>query len=94
LAAKGVLIPDGFAVTATAYRYFLSFNRLEEILKSLMQELDRKDFSNLDEIGVKARKLIMEGHLPADLELAVVNAYDDLFDNDDREVAVRSSATA
>jgi len=95
LTAKGVLVPDGFAVTAAANRYFLSFNGLNDPLQKLMDELDRTNFSNLKETGAKARKLIMGGTLPDDLQAAIMNAYDDLADDEpDLPVAVRSSATA
>jgi len=35
LTPKGVLTPGGFAVTAAAYRYFLSYNKLDSQLKLL-----------------------------------------------------------
>ena len=94
LTSKGLLIPDGFSITASAFRYFISFNKLEKELQKLMNSLDRKDFSNLNKTGAKARKLLMAGEIPADLRMAITDAYDYLFDNSDQPVAVRSSATA
>jgi pyruvate,water dikinase len=94
LTKQGLLIPDGFSITSAAYKYFVSFNKLEEKLQKLMDELDRKEFSNLTKIGAQARKLILGGLMPADLKMAIINAYDYLFDNVEQEVAVRSSATA
>lgn len=94
LAPKGILVPDGFAVTAEAYRYFLSVNHLQEPLKKLMQELDRKEFTNLAEIGRKARALILNAQIPNELQLAIIDEYDYVFNFMDKAVAVRSSATA
>ncbi|GAB2984124.1 phosphoenolpyruvate synthase [Mucilaginibacter puniceus] len=94
LTNKGLLIPDGFSITSTAYKYFISFNKLEDKLQNLMDGLDRKDFSNLTKTGTMARAHIMNGLMPADLKMAVIDAYDYLFDNMEQEVAVRSSATA
>lgn len=94
LTNRGLLIPDGFSITSAAYKYFVSFNKLEEKLQKLMDELDRKDFANLTNIGAQARKLILGGSMPADLKIAIIDAYDYLFDNVEQEVAVRSSATA
>ncbi|MGZ3763222.1 MAG: phosphoenolpyruvate synthase [Mucilaginibacter sp.] len=94
LTAKGLLIPDGFSITAAAYRYFINFNHLEEPLQKLMKNLNRENYSNLAETGAKARKLIQDGQIPNDLRITIIDAYDYLFDNDDQPVAVRSSATA
>ncbi|MCJ8208342.1 phosphoenolpyruvate synthase [Mucilaginibacter sp. RS28] len=94
LRPKGVLVSDGFAITADAYRYFISANKLEKQLQALMQELDRENFSNLAATGEKARGLIMAGKMPADLGMAITDAYDYLFEQADQGVAVRSSATA
>ncbi|MBS1532932.1 MAG: phosphoenolpyruvate synthase [Bacteroidetes bacterium] len=94
LTAKGLLVPNGFAITASAYRYFIDSNGLRDKLAQLMRDLNRADFSNLSETGAAARKLILNGHIPTDLSFAITDAYDYLFDNDDQQVAVRSSATA
>ncbi|MGZ3755527.1 MAG: phosphoenolpyruvate synthase [Mucilaginibacter sp.] len=94
LTTSGIVVPNGFSVTAAAYRYFISFNGLEHELQKLMQDLNRIDFSNLEKIGAKARKLIMNGSLPGDLLISIIDAYDYLFDQADQAVAVRSSATA
>ncbi|ASU34766.1 phosphoenolpyruvate synthase [Mucilaginibacter xinganensis] len=94
LIPKGVLIPNGFAITSAAYRYFISFNKLEEKLNDLMKELDRDTYFNLSKIGFKARELMFQGVVPNDLRLAIIDAYDYLFEFKDPAVAVRSSATA
>lgn len=94
LAAKGALVPDGFAVTASAFRYVVFVNHLALPLQQLMKQLDRKNFSNLSIIGAAARKLFMDAVFPPDLRMAITDAYDYLFENSDQAVAVRSSATA
>ncbi len=94
LTLKGLLIPNGFAITASAFRYFISFNNLGKALQKLMIDLDKKDFSNLTETGAQARKLMMSGQIPNNLQIAITDAYDYLFDYSEQHVAVRSSATA
>jgi pyruvate, water dikinase len=94
LTNRGLQIPDGFSITSSAYKHFIGLNHLEEKLQKLMDELDRQDFSNLTKIGAQARKLILDGSMPADLKMCIIDAYDYLFDNAEQEVAVRSSATA
>ncbi|MCC8425486.1 phosphoenolpyruvate synthase [Mucilaginibacter sp. UR6-11] len=94
LTAKGILIPNGFAVTVAGFRYFIEHNQLEDELRKLMAELDRENFSNLSKTGAKARKLILDGVMPGDLKMAIIDAYDYLFEQTEPAVAVRSSATA
>lgn len=94
LSAKGILIPNGFAVTAAAFRYFIAHNALEEKLSKLMKGLDRAKFSNLSKTGAKARQLILDAVMPTDLQMTIIDAYDYLFEQREPAVAVRSSATA
>jgi len=39
LSSKGINIPDGFAVTANAYKYFINSNNLNEPIKKFFQIL-------------------------------------------------------
>jgi len=94
LASKGIQVPDGFSVTVTAFRYYLFYNKLDEPLAKLMTDLDRTGFLNLDEISLKARKLILNADMPDDLRMSITDSYDYLFGIPEQNVAVRSSATA
>lgn len=94
LSAKEIKVPNGFATTATAYWEFLKSNRLEDPLQRLMQELDKKEYANLKEIGAKARNLLLNAALPKHVTDAVLDTYREVFGKDDAGVAVRSSATA
>lgn len=94
LTTKGILVPDGFSITATAYRHFISFNDLEDKIKEHMHDLNETNFCNLSKVGSKIRKVILNGEMPNDLRIAIIDAYDYLFDKTEQEVAVRSSATA
>lgn len=94
LSAKGIPVPDGFATTAFAFEQFLTANSLQPQLYGLMQELDRTTYSNLKELGEKARRLLLSAEIPKDLQLAIVTGYKELCGADFLEVAVRSSATA
>lgn len=94
LSSKGIKVPNGFATTAHSFWYFLDYNSIRQPLQQLMQQLDKKDFTNLKEIGSNARKLIMDVWLPDELEDEIASAYKELSGENDIEVAVRSSATA
>ncbi len=96
LSPKGVNIPDGFAVTAEAYKYFISFNDLEEQIKEILKDLDKLDVTDLKKRGKKIRDLILKAKMPRDLEKAIIDAYKALEDKygANVDVAIRSSATA
>ncbi len=96
LVPKGVNIPDGFAITAEAYRHFLKETGLDEEIKKILSDLDTKDIHNLQKRGEKVRKAILKADLPKDLKEKIGEAYKKLEEKygKDRDVAVRSSATA
>ena len=47
LIPKGVSIPDGYAVTATAYRYLLKTAGILDKMKKILSDLDTHDLVNL-----------------------------------------------
>jgi pyruvate,water dikinase len=96
LTPKGVKVPNGFATTAHAYRYFIESAGLEAKLRELFADLDVADVNNLRQIGKQARALILDTPFPRDLQAAIAQAYDRLCEmyGDRTDVAVRSSATA
>ena len=59
-----------------------------------MQQLDRTTYSNLKEIGSKARALILAAAMPEELAPPILLAYKELCGGSPLAVAVRSSATA
>jgi len=93
---EGVRVPNGFAVTADAYRHFVREAGLDERIHEILSDLDTSSIENLRTRGDQVRHEILAAKFPTDLEEVIVNAYDHLglnFDNH-RDVAVRSSATA
>ena len=94
LSSEGVMVPDGFATTATAFRLFLKENDLAGQLKQLMDTLDHKNYVNLREKGGEARKIILEANFSEAFSAAIEEAYQRLGNDKEIAVAVRSSATA
>ena len=94
LTSVGIRIPDGFAVTADAYRYFLASSQLAEKLQQALDKLDTNTLANLGEVGAECRALIKSGELPSGLKSDILIAYASLNPNAGFTVAVRSSATA
>lgn len=96
LSAKGISVPDGFAVTSVGYWNLLNENKLVNALSTVLSKLDKNKFSNLSEVGSMARKLILEATFPSELKNEVIAAYYQLRYREDKDIslAVRSSATA
>jgi pyruvate,water dikinase len=96
LSSKGVNVPNGFATTAYAYRYFIESAGLEDKLRLLFAELDVEDVNSLRQVGKQARMLMLQTPFPEELQTAIAIAYQKLCDQygSDTDVAVRSSATA
>ncbi|MGD9851705.1 MAG: phosphoenolpyruvate synthase [Nitrospirales bacterium] len=96
LTPHGVKIPNGFAITAQAYRYVLREAGLDDKIQEILRDLDTGDMSNLRQRGHQIRQAIIAAPLPGDLEQAIQDAYDRLSESmtEGVDVAVRSSATA
>ena len=93
----GITIPNGFALTAEAYRLFRKSNNLEKPLNDLLLSLDTKQYSNLSVIGEKARALILSATIPEEIRIEIDAAYQSLSEQckiNNLDVAVRSSATS
>jgi len=99
LNSQGVKVPNGFAITASAYRHFLKFAGIEEEIKKVLKDLDTHDINSLMKKGKDIREIIEGSEFPQDLTQAICTAYDQLAaglnrQGEDPDVAIRSSATA
>ena len=96
LTAEGVRIPNGFAVTASAYRYVLDSNDAWKKLHEALDGLNPDDIKDLQARGAKARAIVYGCSLPEDLKSEIIAQYTKLKEvyGDDLSLAVRSSATA
>jgi pyruvate, water dikinase len=95
LSPLGIKVPDGFAITSEAFQEFIRINDLRPKIDEALQTLDRKDYSNLQEVGASIRALLLMGMMPTEVERAIIGSYLALSkDAALTSVAVRSSATA
>jgi pyruvate,water dikinase len=96
LSSQGVRVPDGFAVTAEGYRYFLRSTGLDARITEILSGLNTADMDNLQRRGSEVRHAILDTPLPRDLESEILTAYGRLRGTQSLplDVAVRSSATA
>jgi len=96
LTPKGVRVPNGFAITAQAYRDMLERAGASHRLRELLDGVDKNDVRDLARRGLAARELVYGAGLPEDLREQILAAYRALVQEYGPElsVAVRSSATA
>ncbi|MGJ5182113.1 phosphoenolpyruvate synthase [Bradyrhizobium oligotrophicum] len=96
LAAQGVRVPNGFALTASAYRDALRADGADDELRALLADLDKRRIADLARRAAKARAIVFAATDRDDLRREVAEAYRQLEQEYGRgvAVAVRSSATA
>ena len=96
LTGKGVMVPDGYAVSAYAYDDYVESSGVKSQIKSILEGLEVQNTSDLESRGQKIRDLINGTPLPGGLSKDITAAYDELSKRYGMEVdtAVRSSATA
>ncbi|HEY8977730.1 MAG TPA: phosphoenolpyruvate synthase [Burkholderiaceae bacterium] len=96
LAPAGVKVPNGFAITAQAYRHALDQADAWPRLHRALDGLDPSDIDDLARRAQAAREIVAAAPLPPDLVAEIRDAYRALLDEYGGEltVAVRSSATA
>jgi len=78
LSSKGVSVPNGFALTAHAYRYFFEKAGLLQQIKNELTNFNANNIKLLEQKGHKIRQLILNATLPQELQTAVIAAYRDL----------------
>jgi len=71
----GLPVPDGFAITTTAFQYFIDANHLQEEINRRFQLLEANDLARLMKTSSEIQKLITGAPLPPDLEAAILEAY-------------------
>ncbi|HEX9866426.1 MAG TPA: phosphoenolpyruvate synthase [Acidimicrobiia bacterium] len=92
----GVNIPNGFAITAAAYRDTLTESGTWQGLEEILRDIDKTDVNDLARRARRARELVYGSPLSDALRDQIVTSYQQLVDEYGPElsVAVRSSATA
>jgi pyruvate,water dikinase len=96
LSDKGIDVPNGFATTAVAYWDFIDANDLRDEIGRYLDMMHTGE-KPLNWVGRSIRRLILGSEFPQELRDAVVTAYrqlSEIYETEDVDVAVRSSATA
>ncbi len=87
-------VPNGFAVTSSAFHYFIEYNNLRQPIDELLAEVNIHQPQSLSKSSRKLQELILNAEVPPVITEAMLNAYDSWTNVDDNPitVAVRSSA--
>lgn len=96
LVPRGINVPDGFAITAAAYRQALEQDGCREALTALMRGLDQASVSEIAARAKAARQLVYRATGTQAIRAQLAAAYREMERRHGRgvAVAVRSSATA
>ena len=96
LVPLGVPVPDGFALTAMAYRDALERAGVWAGLHAALDGLDKNDVAALARAGSRCRELVYGAGLTEAMAAEILAAYRELRDRHGEwlSLAVRSSATA
>src|SRR5512138_2020593 len=96
LAPLGVRVPNGFALTAEAYREALTAAGAWDRLHPLLDGLDKRQLETLTHRAAEAREIVFEATGSTDVHRQITQAYRQLEAEHGAgvAVAVRSSATA
>ncbi len=93
----GVKVPEGFAVTADAYREFIKHNSFEPKIRQFFANVDLTNIEALNACGEAIRTLMLSGEMPEELKAEIAQGYREMekeYGMGSVDVAVRSSATA
>src|SRR3989344_4928588 len=97
LTSKGIRVPNGFVVTAHAYRAFIEETGLKSFIEQELAGLDTANIKMLQQKGKTIREKFIAKEFPAALTSQIKEAYRNLsnaYRMENADVAVRSSATA
>jgi len=97
LTQLGIQIPGGFVVTVAAYREFIKYNKLDDEIRQIINDIKLDDIESLRRGGLLARQLLKNAKFPRELSDAIIEKYHELsqvYGQEITDVAVRSSATA
>jgi pyruvate,water dikinase len=89
----GLPTPDGFAISAWAYKHFLDANDLQTRISQCIDSVDFKRVDDLRGVSEEIRAMVSSSPVPDDLAADIRGRYTELREHDPSAgVALRSSA--
>ncbi len=94
-AKLGLPVPDGFAITAWAYKRFVDANALQERITGFIKSVDIQKYDVLAGVSSAIQAMVSSSPVPADLVQAIEECCRNLTDRSgSRTFSIRSSAIA
>lgn len=91
----GIPVPNGFVITAQAYKYVIDHNGLQPVIREIIRQTEVTNQKELEKASIKIQRLIHTADIPNELVADIFSHYKKLKSNElNPLVAVRSSATA
>ena len=97
LTQAGIPVPPGFVVTAETYQKFMEDGGINNKVMEILDQIDINDTKELQAAAEEIKSLIIKTPIADDITTFITEAYNQLcqrVDEDDTDVAIRSSATA
>ena len=97
LTQAGIPVPPGFVVTAETYEKFMADAGINDKVMEILDNIDINDTKELQKASDEIKKIINETPIPDEMAIFILEAYNQLcqrVEEDDTDVAIRSSATA
>jgi len=94
LSRAGLPVPPGYVVTTTAYDAFVEASGIKGEVVALASVPPTEDPAGFEEVAGGIRTLFSGGHVPEEMAEEIRAAYQQLGQDAQTPVAVRSSATA
>jgi pyruvate,water dikinase len=81
----GLPVPEGFAISAWAYKHFVEANGLQARITEYLQDLDPQCYEDLVRVSEEIRALVLASPVPEDLAEALRRSYADLIEGWERD---------
>src|SRR5215207_2839323 len=94
LSRAGLPVPPGYVVTTRAYDAFVESNDIGDVIVGRVSVARAEDPAGFEEVAEGMRALFSGGKVPEDMADEIRAAYQELGEDGETPVAVRSSATA
>ncbi|MBF0515763.1 MAG: hypothetical protein HQK97_01425 [Nitrospirae bacterium] len=87
-----VPVPRGFAITSTAYIRFMQHNGFLDKINRCMSGLSADNMEALRAASKQIKEQILAAEIPPDMNSAIMDMYETVFQGSDIPVSIRSSA--